>query len=298
MTLTANGTGTISWYDSDNNFLGTGASLITPVLNTTTSFFANNTDTYMDSTFVEPHTNEIGGGGYRSSDQYNIFTAHQDFTLKSVLVYSDAPRNITVVLEDNTGQTIDSLIASVPLGESRVNLNFQVLADSNLRLGVKDMTASGSTSGLYRNNSSAIFPYELPELLSITGSSQGASYFYYLYDWEILTENGTCTSPRVEVSAVVESCAALGEDVAFKNSISLFPNPNNGQFEVNFNTRKDADVTIDIIDIVGKTIQSQSLKNLNGFVKKAIDIKNFSKGIYLMNLTFEGKTYTKRFIKD
>jgi hypothetical protein len=298
MTLTANGTGTISWYDSENNFLGTGASFITPVLNTTTSFFANNTDTYMDSTFAEPHTNEIGGGGYRSSDQYNIFTAHQDFTLKSVLVYSDAPRNITVVLEDNTGQTIDSLIASVPLGESRVNLNFQVLADSNLRLGVKDMTASGSTSGLYRNNSSAIFPYELPELLSITGSSQGASYFYYLYDWEILTENGTCTSPRVEVSAVVESCAALGEDVAFKNSISLFPNPNNGQFEVNFNIRKDADVTIDIIDIVGKTIQSQSLKNLNGFVKKAIDIKNFSKGIYLMNLSFEGKTYTKRFIKD
>ena len=67
---------------------------------------------------------------------------------------------------------------------------------------------------------------------------------------------------------------------------------------MNFNTRKDADVTIEIIDIVGKTIQSQSLKNLNGFVKKAIDIKNFSKGIYLMNLTFEGKTYTKRFIKD
>jgi len=55
---------------------------------------------------------------------------------------------------------------------------------------------------------------------------------------------------------------------------------------------------MDIIDIVGKTIQSQSLKNLNGFVKKPIDIKNFSKGIYLMNLTFEGKTYTKRFIKD
>ena len=298
MTLTANGTGTISWYDAQNNMLGTGSSFTTPVLNTTTSFFANNTDSYMDSTFAEPHTNEIGGGDYRSSDQYNIFTAHQDFTLKSVLVYSDAPRNITVVLEDNTGQTIDSLIASVPLGESRVNLNFQVLADSNLRLGVKDMTASGSTSGLYRNNNSAIYPYELPELLSITGSSQGASYFYYLYDWEILTENGTCTSPSLEVLAVVESCAALGEDVAFKNSISLFPNPNNGQFEVNFNTIKDADVTIDIIDIVGKTIQSQSLKNLNGFVKKAIDIKNFSKGIYLMNLTFEGKTYTKRFIKD
>lgn len=294
MTLTANGTGTISWYDAQNNMLGTGSSFTTPVLNATTSYFVDNTDTYMDSTYAEPHTNGIGGGGYSTSIQYNVFNALQNFTLKSALIYSQNAGNITFALQNSTGATLQSLLLAVPAGASRVNLNFSVPADSNLRLGVTAMTVSG----LYRNNNSAIYPYELPGLLSITGASAGASYYYYLYDWEILTENGTCTSPREEVVAVVESCAALGEDVAFKNSISLFPNPNNGQFEVNFNARKDADVTIDIIDIVGKTIQSQSLKNLNGFVKKAIDIRNFSKGIYLMNLTFEGKTYTKRFIKD
>ena len=298
MTLTANGTGTISWYDAQNNMLGTGSSFTTPVLNTTTQYFAENTDTYSDSTYAEPHTNGIGGGGYRTSVQSNIFNALQNFTLQSVLVYSTNAGSITVQLKNSADSILSSLAVSVPAGESRVNLNFSVPADSSLKLGVSSFTGFSTNQGLYRNDNSAIYPYEIPGLLSITGTTAGASYYYYLYDWEILTENGTCTSPRVEVSAVVESCAALGEDVAFKNSISLFPNPNNGQFEVNFNTIKDADVTIDIIDIVGKTIQSQSLKNLNGFVKKAIDIKNFSKGIYLMNLTFEGKTYTKRFIKD
>ena len=298
MTLTANGTGTISWYDAQNNMLGTGSSFTTPVLNTTTQYFAENTDTYSDSTYAEPHTNGIGGGGYRTSVQSNIFNALQNFTLQSVLVYSTNAGSITVQLKNSADSILSSLAVSVPAGESRVNLNFSVPADSSLKLGISSFTGFSTNQGLYRNDNSAIYPYEIPGLLSITGTTAGASYYYYLYDWEILTENGTCTSPRVEVSAVVESCAALGEDVAFKNSISLFPNPNNGQFEVNFNTRKDADVTIDIIDIVGKTIQSQSLKNLNGFVKKAIDIKNFSKGIYLMNLTFEGKTYTKRFIKD
>ena len=298
MTLTANGTGTISWYDAQNNMLGIGSSFITPILNTTTQYFAENTDTFLDSTYAEPHTNGIGGGGYRTSVQSNIFNALQNFTLQSALVYSTNAGSITVQLKNSTDSILSSLVIAVPSGESRVNLNFSVPADSNLRLGISSFTGFSTNQGLYRNDNSAIYPYEIPGLLSITGTTAGASYYYYLYDWEILTENGTCTSPRVEVSAVVESCAALGEDVAFKNSISLFPNPNNGQFEVNFNTRKDADVTIDIIDIVGKTIQSQSLKNLNGFVKKAIDIKNFSKGIYLMNLTFEGKTYTKRFIKD
>lgn len=298
MTLTANGTGTISWYDAQNNMLGTGSSFTTPVLNTTTQYFAENTDTYSDSTYAEPHTNGIGGGGYRTSVQSNIFNALQNFTLQSALVYSTNAGSITVQLKNSADSILSSLAVSVPAGESRVNLNFSVPADSSLKLGISSFTGFSTNQGLYRNDNSAIYPYEIPGLLSITGTTAGASYYYYLYDWEILTENGTCTSPRVEVSAVVESCTALGEDVAFKNSISLFPNPNNGQFEVNFNTRKDADVTIDIIDIVGKTIQSQSLKNLNGFVKKAIDIKNFSKGIYLMNLTFEGKTYTKRFIKD
>ena len=298
MTLTANGTGTISWYDAQNNLLGTGSSFTTPVLNTTTQYFAENTDTYSDSTYAEPHTNGIGGGGYRTSVQSNVFNALQNFTLQSALVYSTNAGSITVQLKNSADSILSSLAVSVPAGESRVNLNFSVPADSSLKLGISSFTGFSTNQGLYRNDNSAIYPYEIPGLLSITGTTAGASYYYYLYDWEILTENGTCTSPRVEVSAVVESCAALGEDVAFKNSISLFPNPNNGQFEVNFNTRKDADVTIDIIDIVGKTIQSQSLKNLNGFVKKAIDIKNFSKGIYLMNLTFEGKTYTKRFIKD
>ena len=298
MTLTANGTGTISWYDAQNNMLGTGSSFTTPVLNTTTQYFAENTDTYSDSTYAEPHTNGIGGGGYRTSVQSNIFNALQNFTLQSALVYSTNAGSITVQLKNSADSILSSLAVSVPAGESRVNLNFSVPADSSLKLGISSFTGFSTNQGLYRNDNSAIYPYEIPGLLSITGTTAGASYYYYLYDWEILTENGTCTSPRVEVSAVVESCAALGEDVAFKNSISLFPNPNNGQFEVNFNTRKDADVTIDIIDIVGKTIQSQSLKNLNGFVKKTIDIKNFSKGIYLMNLTFEGKTYTKRFIKD
>ena len=296
MTLTAFGSGSLSWYDSENNFVGNGTTFTTPVLTTTTSYFISNTDTYQDSTYAEPHTNGIGGGGYRLSSQYNIFNAYQNFTLGSVLVYSDAPRDVTVALQSSTGQTINSLVATVPLGASRITLNFPVLADSNLRLAVTNMTAGGE--GLYRNNSSAIYPYELPEILSITGSSQGASYYYYLYDWEILTENGTCTSPLVEVQAVVESCAALGEDVAFKNSINLFPNPNNGQFELNFNAKKGADVELEIIDIVGKSVYTQSLKNSTGIVKQSFDIKNLSKGVYLLNLNYEGKSYSKRFIKE
>ena len=100
-------------------------------------------------------------------------------------------------MKNSTDSILSSLAVSVPAGESRVNLNFSVPADSSLKLGVSSFTGFSTNQGLYRNDNSAIYPYEIPGLLSITGTTAGASYYYYLYDWEILTENGTCTSPRV-----------------------------------------------------------------------------------------------------
>jgi hypothetical protein len=55
------------------------------------------------------------------------------------------------------------------------------------------------SGGLYRNNNSATYPYILGDLLSIIGATSSSSYYYYFYDWEVETENGTCTSDLVSV---------------------------------------------------------------------------------------------------
>jgi hypothetical protein len=294
MNLSASGSGTLNWFDAQNNLVGTGSSFTTPSLNTTTSYFVENTDSYNDTLFAEPHTNGIGGGGYVTSAQYNIFNAHQSFIMKSALVYSQSAGNISIALQNETGATLQSTTVTVPAGESRVNLNFNVPADSNLRIGVTNMT----TTGLYRNNNSATYPYNLQNIMSIIGASAGASYYYYLYDLEILTQNGTCTSPRVQVDAVVQSCAAIGENIAFNNSISINPNPNSGNFAVEFELKNEGDVQLDVVSLVGQKVNSQSLKGITGRIKHAMDCKNLSKGVYLLNITYEGKVYTKKFIKE
>lgn len=294
MNLSASGSGTLNWYDAQNNLVGTGSSFTTPSLNATTSYFVENTDSYNDTLFAEPHTNGIGGGGYVTSAQYNIFNAHQSFIMKSALVYAQSAGNISIALQSETGATLQSTTVTVPAGESRVNLNFNVPADSNLRIGVTSTT----TTGLYRNNNSATYPYNLQNIMSIIGASAGASYYYYLYDLEILTQNGTCTSPRVQVDAVVQSCAAIGENIAFNNSISINPNPNSGNFAVEFELKNEGDVQLDVVNLIGQTVNSQSLKGISGKVKQAMDCKALSKGVYLLNITYEGKVYTKKFIKE
>jgi hypothetical protein len=294
MNLSASGSGTLNWFDAQNNLVGTGSSFTTPSLNATTSYFVENTDSYNDTLFAEPHTNGIGGGGYVTSAQYNIFNAHQSFIMKSALVYAQSAGNISIALQSETGATLQSTTVTVPAGESRVNLNFNVPADSNLRIGVTSTT----TTGLYRNNNSATYPYNLQNIMSIIGASAGASYYYYLYDLEILTQNGTCTSPRVQVDAVVQSCAAIGENIAFNNSISINPNPNSGNFAVEFELKNEGDVQLDVVNLIGQTVNSQSLKGISGKVKQAMDCKALSKGVYLLNITYEGKVYTKKFIKE
>jgi hypothetical protein len=292
MTLTANASGSVTWYDSTGLLVATGNTFVTPDLTSTTTYYAKNTDSYSDSLNAEPHTNGIGGGGYVTSDQYEIFNSRTPFTLKSVLLYSQSAGNVTIELQDRNGAMLSTMTASVPSGASRVDLNFSVPEDSNLRLVGKSIT----TTGLYRNNNSAIYPYDLPGILEITGASAGASYYYFFYDWEILTTNSTCASEPVAVQAVVQSCAGIGENIPFQRSLKVAPNPNNGQFSVQFNTEYSGQMNVEILNLIGQKVYGQQVHHQEGVNKINVDGRFFAKGVYLFNILFEGKNYTQRIV--
>jgi hypothetical protein len=289
--LTATGTGELYWYDGQNNFLGTGNTFVTPTINANTTYYVQNTDIYTDSVFAEPHSTGIGGGGYVTSDKYEIFSSYVPFTLQSVLVNSQGNGPITIELQDETGQMLETLTTNVPSGTSRIETNFSVPVASNLRLVGKSLGV-----GLYRNNNSATYPYELPGILSITGASAGASYYYFFYDWEVHTENSSCSSDMVPVQAVVSSCASLGENVPFRQSIKLSPNPNQGQYSVQFNTPNTGEMDVELVSIQGQTILRKTIEHKNGLNSLGFNHANISSGIYLFNLVYEGKTYTQRLI--
>jgi hypothetical protein len=292
--LNATSTGEVSWYDENYILVGTGNSYTTPVLTSSATYYAQNTDSYLDSVHAEPYTNGIGGGGYVTSEQYEVFNSYTNFTLESVLLYSQAAGNVTIQLQDENATVLATTTVAVPAGSSRATLNFDVPADSNLRLVGKNIT----TTGLYRNNNSATYPYELPDILSIVGASAGASYFYYFYDWKILTSNSTCESGLVPVDAVVLSCASIGENIPFKKSIKIAPNPNSGKFNVEFETSYSGSLKAEILNLVGQVVYSEEINHSIGSNTWQMNQSNLSKGVYLFNIFFEGKNYTTRMIID
>ena len=292
MTLSATGTGTVTWFDDMGILVGTGNTYTTPILNTTTTYYALNTNSYLDTLFAEPYTNGIGGGGFLASTQYEIFNSEVPFTLESVLVYSQGNGNMTIQLQDNTGAVLQTADVTLLTGQNVIDLAFSVPADSALRLVGTNITSGG----IYRNNNSATYPYTEPGILSITGASAGASYFYYFYNWEISTTSSSCASDMVPVQAVVQSCAGIGENIAFKKSIKLIPNPNNGAFNLEFTTDYEGEVEIQMLNMIGKQVHTSTIVHKLGVNTWSYDEHGLAKGVYILNIHFEDKDYSTRLI--
>ncbi len=196
LTLTASASGTINWYNaaSGGNLINTGISYTTPLLSNATTYYVEN-DAGGVTQYVGALNNSIGSGGYYASTGYHylMFTASVAFKLVSVWVDANTAGSRTVELRDGSGTVLQSAIINIPMGQSRIILNFNVAVGTDLQLGID------GGNDLFRNSSGASYPYSLSGVVSITGNSAGdPGYYYYFYDWEI---SQPCTSNRVAVSA-------------------------------------------------------------------------------------------------
>jgi hypothetical protein len=82
----------------------------------------------------------------------------------------------------------------------------------------------------------------------------------------------------------------------FSFNASVFPNPSNGLFKIQVNTKQNGELDFQLFDVNGKEVRQQNL----GYIEKTksnefeIDFSNLSKGIYLLRLQQE-KIYIKNF---
>ena len=60
---------------------------------------------------------------------------------------------------------------------------------------------SGNNNDLYRNSSGAVFPYNISNIVSITGTNASPGYYYFFYDWEI--QKNACESNIFSVDAII-----------------------------------------------------------------------------------------------
>lgn len=192
------GTGTIEWFTNavGGEAIGSGSPFLTPPINGTTTFYAENDELASAQSTGEPNNNFGTGSYFANTNSHAIlFDAYDNFTLLSVTVYSDLSTYRTIELRDKSGNLIHSLRLLIDTGKQIVTLNYHVPPGKQYSLDLAD----GTTAQLFRNQSGANYPYTIPGLLSITGNDLGdmPGYYYYFYDWQV--QKDPCTSARVPV---------------------------------------------------------------------------------------------------
>lgn len=76
----------------------------------------------------------------------------------------------------------------------------------------------------------------------------------------------------------------------FANTISVYPNPTSNILTIGFN-KEYGKISLEIITLTGQVVKSTTLTNRN---EATLDVKQYPRGIYFLNITADGKQATKR----
>lgn len=298
--ITATGDGLLNWYDAPagGTLLASGTSYTTPELFATTSFYVANNHDVLATRFAEPHAH-MGLSDY-SGDSYNeylLFNVYNDLTIKSVKVYTDESGEREIELRNSAGDVLQSALAYVPAGESRIDLNFTVAPGTSYQLGTNtdvNISSFGYQSPRFERTSDAVaFPYDLSEAGEITGSSADARY-YYFYDWEF-EYTKKCESERMSATVNVKECVGIGTIAAFEN-FEIFPNPTSGDINISFKSNDLKKIQIIVTDQLGRIVYSDNYQPVNDQNQIPVSLNNMPEGTYSLQLLSESKSVRRIFV--
>lgn len=197
ITLSAQGAGTINWLDDNGQVLATGSNFTVAPTATTTYFVVNEEGPGVQK--VGPPNENFGMGSIHGT----AFTGTVDFTTETALTILSAyvnagaagPRTVTLWdAHSGGGNVIQTVTINPTAGAQRVDLNFDIPGPGEYSIGLNQ-------ADLYRNNAGVTYPYELPGIMSIVGSSAGPDFYYYFYDLEV--KPAACYSDTVPVVATL-----------------------------------------------------------------------------------------------
>lgn len=295
--LTATGDN-IQWYAAatGGSAIATGNTFDTPFLTQSTSYWCSASTIHggEEAFGGREDRNESSGVYHTNAENYQLFEAYADFTLRSVKVYANGAANRTIGLIDRTtGATIVSGTFNIPDGESRVQLDFEVPAG-----GPYGLRVMAGNPQLWRDGigSNPAYPFALGTLGSITSSSvaggNATAYYYFFYDWEVEAPGIACEGPRNEVQVLVGSVGL--NEVSTGTGVRVWPNPANEVVSVGF-TGLEGRVAVDLFDLTGRAVvtdQVDAFAQQEGLVR--MDVKDLAKGGYLVRVQHANGTSVHR----
>lgn len=114
------------------------------------------------------------------------------------------------------------------------------------------------------------------------------------YYWRVLAANDGCSGSYSEAFKFTRGEVAGVNDSVLTN-FSLFPNPNNGNFTVKFNSVTGSEIKMAVYDIRGRQLLNKVVAN-TGLIEETLSLGGVGAGVYLVNIQDGDSVITKKII--
>jgi hypothetical protein len=84
-----------------------------------------------------------------------------------------------------------------------------------------------------------------------------------------------------------------GEAIA---NLAIYPNPSRDVFNITFTSEELQDLRVRVINIVGEVVYTEDLQQFVGEYTKSIDLTNYTKGVYFLEIKTNNSTVNKKLI--
>lgn len=277
----------VVWYrDTLDNSFYSGDSLTLFNIQKDTNFYIKEVSS--PQVFTGAKNNNAGPGNYSNDNDYLTFDVHKPILLKNMILFSNRAGVRRLDIWNSAGKLVNSQEVYVPGSPLRVTINMKLYPDSNLRMAFSDREIS-----LFKNTSGAVYPYDISNLVSITGSNNAGEYPYF-YRWQV--SELPCESNLKEIKATIDTTCTLvgvGEQSINSTLFSISPNPTRGDIDIKFTADFSESSNVKLFDSSGKLM----LENIYQSTRASLNIDYLPQGIYFINITTGNNSLTKKIVK-
>ena len=78
--------------------------------------------------------------------------------------------------------------------------------------------------------------------------------------------------------------------------LSVFPNPNTGDFTIKLKTRQTEMMTIKIYNLLGQVIFTDRSEKVKGYYEKRLDLNDYPVGVYELQVNTDNGVITRQII--
>lgn len=248
-------------------------------------FYALNT-----KAFYIGYTMVIGCNTYTFNTPFNLNDGSNSYTVKSINVPTAGTISDVNITINATHPNLQNLVMAVvrPGGTIGTYFNQQCSGSANMNVTFDSqapaITCASPTTGTYAPSGTLNFD-------SFNGLSQQGNWQFGFKD-VVAGNSGSINSIALEICTI--DFVMANNNFAFEN-FAMVPNPNNGDFNIQFNSHSNRNIQISVYDMSGRTIFDRSYAN-HGLFEQEVRLQNAQTGVYLVSISDGENKMIKRVV--